>query len=92
MAKDLLKKDIYLVLGGFHLAGFDNKETKKIIGQFRDLGVRKVGPSHCSGDGARQLFAKEYEDDFIWLGAGAKVKINSSLILCKEDNEKRQSD
>ena len=74
-AKELLKKDIYLALGGFHLAGFDKGEIKKIINIFRDLGVKKVGPCHCSGDEARKLFAEEYKDDFIKIGAGKKIKV-----------------
>ncbi len=47
--KELFKKDLYLVFGGFHLAGFYKAEIKDIIARFRDLGVQKVGPCHCSG-------------------------------------------
>lgn len=75
LAKELLKKDIYLALGGFHLAGFDKGEIKEIIERFRALGVKKVGPCHCSGDIARKLFAEEYKDDFLMIGAGAKIKV-----------------
>lgn len=75
IAKDLLQKNIYLALGGFHMAGFNKKEIKEVIDKFRGLGVKKVGPCHCSGDEARKLFAEEYKDDFIKLGAGAKIKV-----------------
>lgn len=74
-AKELLKKDIYLALGGFHMAGFDKSEIKEIISKFRDLGVKKVGPCHCSGDEARKLFAEDYKDDFIKIGVGKKIKV-----------------
>lgn len=74
-AKELLKENIFLALGGFHLAAFDKGEIEEIIDRFRDLGVKKVGPCHCSGDEARKLFAKEYKDDFIKIGAGKKIKI-----------------
>lgn len=73
--KELLKKDIYMVFGGFHLAGFNEGEIKEIIGQFQASGIKKVGPCHCSGDEARRLFAEEYKDDFIEIGAGKKIKI-----------------
>lgn len=48
--KELFKKDIYCVFGGFPLAGFDKAEIKEIIAKLRGLGVQKVGPSHCSGE------------------------------------------
>ena len=73
--KELLKKDIYMVFGGFHLAAFDEGEINEIIDRFRALGVKKVGPCHCSGDEARKLFAEEYKDDFIEIGAGKEIKV-----------------
>jgi 7,8-dihydropterin-6-yl-methyl-4-(beta-D-ribofuranosyl)aminobenzene 5'-phosphate synthase len=72
--KELFKKDIFLAMGGFHLAGFDKAEIEGIIGRFRDLGVQKVGPCHCSGDETRALFYEEYKDDFIKIGVGKEIK------------------
>jgi len=74
-ARELLKKDVYLTLGGFHLLGFPKNEIEEIIETFRAEGVKKVGPCHCSGVEARQLFAKEYEDDFLDIGAGKEIEI-----------------
>lgn len=74
-AKELLKKDVYLAFGGFHLTGFDKADINEIIYKFRDLGVEKVGPCHCSGEEARKLFSEEYKDDFIEIGVGKKIKI-----------------
>lgn len=74
-AKELLKKDIYMVFGGFHLAGFDKAEIQERIDWFRASGVKKVGPCHCSGDEARELFAEEYKKDFIEIGAGKEIRI-----------------
>lgn len=73
--KELFKKDLHLVFGGFHLAGFYKGEIKEIIAKFRDLGVQKVGPGHCSGDETRLLFAEEYQEDFIKIGVGKEVII-----------------
>ena len=75
LVKELLKKDIHLVFGGFHLAGFYKNEIEEIIDQFRVSGVKKVGPGHCSGDEARRLFAEEYKKDFIEIGAGKEIKV-----------------
>jgi 7,8-dihydropterin-6-yl-methyl-4-(beta-D-ribofuranosyl)aminobenzene 5'-phosphate synthase len=74
-AKELLKKDIHLVFGGFHLAHFYENEINEIIDHFRKSGVKKVGPGHCSGDEARRLFAEEYKDDFIEIGVGKEIKV-----------------
>jgi 7,8-dihydropterin-6-yl-methyl-4-(beta-D-ribofuranosyl)aminobenzene 5'-phosphate synthase len=74
-AKELLKKDIQMVFGGFHLAAFYENEINEIIDHFRKSGVKKVGPCHCSGDEARRLFAEEYKDDFIEIGVGKEIKV-----------------
>jgi 7,8-dihydropterin-6-yl-methyl-4-(beta-D-ribofuranosyl)aminobenzene 5'-phosphate synthase len=74
-AKDLIKKDIHLVFGGFHLAAFYENEINEIIDHFRKSGVKKAGPCHCSGDEARRLFAEEYKDDFIEIGVGKEIKV-----------------
>jgi len=73
--REIFEKDIFMALGGFHLAGFDEKYIKEIIRHFRNSGIRKVGPAHCSGDEARKLFGEEYQNDFIEIGAGKKIQI-----------------
>lgn len=73
--RDIFGKDIFMVLGGFHLAGFEKKEIREIIRNFRSSGIQKVGPAHCSGDEARTLFQEEYQEDFIKVGVGTKVVV-----------------
>ena len=68
-------KKIYLVMGGFHLSGTSDSKLKSIIKDFRELGVQKVAPSHCSGDRCRELFEQEYKDDYIESGAGKIIVI-----------------
>ena len=75
-AKEIFpKEDVYLVLGGFHLAGASDSELQSIIQDFRRLGVQKTAPCHCSGDRTRELFKQEYQDDFIENGVGKIIKI-----------------
>jgi 7,8-dihydropterin-6-yl-methyl-4-(beta-D-ribofuranosyl)aminobenzene 5'-phosphate synthase len=69
-------KDILLVMGGFHLMGEDRKGLQRIIARFRELGVKHVGPCHCSGDGARRLFQEVYGNAFVPVGVGMEIKIN----------------
>jgi len=75
-AKDLAKGDVLLVMGGFHLGGESKGEIENIISSFRKLGVSYVGPCHCSGDTARQLFKQEYGENFINVGVGRVVTMN----------------
>ena len=73
-AKELLDKNVLLVMGGFHLMGKSRNEIGKIIDDFRKLGVRYVGASHCSGDTAREMFKNEYGKYFINVGVGRVIR------------------
>lgn len=66
-------RPIALVMGGFHLVSATDAEIDRIIGAFRRLSVRKVAPSHCTGDRARARFQAEYGDDYIAGGAGRRM-------------------
>jgi len=45
-------------------------QVKEIITEFKSIGVRKCGPTHCIGDKARELFKEAYGDSFIPMGVG----------------------
>lgn len=64
------KEEIYLVLGGFHFPSLS------IIEEFKNLEVKKVAPSHCTGDKVREAFRKEYREDFIEYGVGKIIEIS----------------
>jgi len=68
-------KSIYLVMGGFHLSGASDSQLKTIIKGFRDLGVQRVAPSHCSGDRCRELFREEYKENYVEGGAGKIIAL-----------------
>ncbi len=48
-AKDLMKDNILLVMGGFHLEWATKGRIEKIISAFKQWHVQYVGPCHCSG-------------------------------------------
>ena len=72
-AKADFKKDVFLVIGGFHLYALSDKMVRRIIGQLKASGVRKVAPCHCTGKKAGSLFARELKKDFIKIGAGSII-------------------
>jgi 7,8-dihydropterin-6-yl-methyl-4-(beta-D-ribofuranosyl)aminobenzene 5'-phosphate synthase len=73
-AKKITGEDVYLVLGGFHLLDRSETQLKEVIKGFRELGVKKVAPCHCSGEQTRTLFQKEYKEDFIANGVGKIIE------------------
>jgi 7,8-dihydropterin-6-yl-methyl-4-(beta-D-ribofuranosyl)aminobenzene 5'-phosphate synthase len=74
-AKDLMKKDVNLVFGGFHLGEMPEARLKEIIDSFREMEVKRVGATQCTGDAAIQMFRDEYGENFVELGVGRKIKI-----------------
>lgn len=77
--KEMLKADIYLVLGGFHLCWMSSRRIKGIVNGIKREGVKKVAPCHCSGDPARKLFKEAYGDDFIPVGVGKEIRIEDAF-------------
>ncbi len=73
--KENLEGPIYLVLGGFHLMDKDTRMIEMIVDRFRELGVKKVGPSHCTGEEAIELFREKYKEDFLSIGVGRSIEI-----------------
>lgn len=74
-AKKYLGKDIYLLMGGFHLGGKTDAEIRTVTKRLKALGVRKVAPSHCTGDSAIRLFREEWKNNFVEGGMGAVIEI-----------------
>jgi 7,8-dihydropterin-6-yl-methyl-4-(beta-D-ribofuranosyl)aminobenzene 5'-phosphate synthase len=73
-AKTVIRDDVLLIMGGFHLAGTSKPGIEDIISKIKKLGVRYAGPCHCSGDLARQLFKIEYGNNYIDVGVGRTIK------------------
>jgi 7,8-dihydropterin-6-yl-methyl-4-(beta-D-ribofuranosyl)aminobenzene 5'-phosphate synthase len=68
-------KSIYMTFGGFHLGGVDREGIDEVINQLKKLGVKKVGPAHCSGEKARRIFRGKYHDNFIPVKAGEIIQL-----------------
>lgn len=75
-AKSILKKDIALLLGGFHLLDSPDAIVKGIIDKFKENGVRQIGATHCTGDKAIQMIRDVYKENFIEIGVGKKIVLS----------------
>jgi len=73
--KRWLKKEVYLVMGGFHLAGQPLRELQGVAEKLKNLGVKKVAPSHCTGEAARKLFRELWGQNFLESGVGARIEV-----------------
>lgn len=78
-SKAILPKDIYLVFGGFHLLRKPEAEVDQIISEFIKLGVKKAGPTHCTGDQMIQAFKNAYGDGYLQMGVGRILDIGALL-------------
>jgi len=68
--KILPGEKIFLVMGGFHLSGVSDSSLENIIENFNHAGIQKVAPSHCSGDRCRELFKRNFKENYINSGLG----------------------
>jgi len=74
-AVKILNKDVFLIIGGFHFKATPNFAVQLNINNLKKIGVKKVAPSHCTGEKATELFKKAWGDGFVDLGCGASIRI-----------------
>lgn len=82
-AKDLIKDDILLVMGGFHdedkslpldMEGPDRIE--EVISAFKkQIRARYVAPCHCCGDQVRRFFKRDFRKKYIDISAGKVITL-----------------
>jgi 7,8-dihydropterin-6-yl-methyl-4-(beta-D-ribofuranosyl)aminobenzene 5'-phosphate synthase len=69
---------VHLLMGGFHLLRSSREEILEIVKGFREVGVQRVAPCHCTGDTARLIFSESYGKNYQAIGVGATIEIRSS--------------
>ena len=74
-AIQILDDDIYLITGGFHLGGASNREIQRVMSELKALGVKKIAPSHCTGDRVIKHFKNAWGDNFLEGGCGAYINV-----------------
>lgn len=70
--------EIYAVLGGFHLRDAKANEIAELIREIKALGVRRMGPSHCTGEAQTKDFAAAWGGEFLPFGCGAVVQVRAA--------------
>jgi len=77
-------RPIHAVLGGFHLLQTPAAEVSSIVAAFKELGVGRVGPTHCTGPDAIDRFRDAYGDRFLPGGAGTVVTFKHTVVTIRQ--------
>ncbi len=74
-AKEHAGAPLDAVLGGFHMGNASRHDIEATIARLRELGVRRAGPCHCSGEDTRRLMQQAFSDGYLAVGVGARLDI-----------------
>ena len=75
-AQNLTGKElVYAAIGGTHLFRASEGRLEKTIADLREIGIQRLGVSHCTGFRASARLAQEYEDIFFMNNAGTRVTL-----------------
>jgi 7,8-dihydropterin-6-yl-methyl-4-(beta-D-ribofuranosyl)aminobenzene 5'-phosphate synthase len=66
-------RPIHTIVGGFHLGQASADEVARIVADVRELGLVRVGATHCTGAEAIRVFKGAYGGHFIPGGVGTVV-------------------
>jgi 7,8-dihydropterin-6-yl-methyl-4-(beta-D-ribofuranosyl)aminobenzene 5'-phosphate synthase len=72
------KELIYAVIGGTHLFRSSNERIKRTIADLQNMGIKKLGASHCTGFPASVLLSQEFPDSFFLNNAGTTFTLPGS--------------
>jgi 7,8-dihydropterin-6-yl-methyl-4-(beta-D-ribofuranosyl)aminobenzene 5'-phosphate synthase len=75
-AKEIVQKDVYLVFGGFHMLRYPEIRVEETIERLKEMGVKKCGATHCTGDNVIDEFRKGFAHDFVTMGTGRIIEIS----------------
>jgi 7,8-dihydropterin-6-yl-methyl-4-(beta-D-ribofuranosyl)aminobenzene 5'-phosphate synthase len=68
-------KQIYAVMGGFHLTGAPEEQVWLTIAALKELNAQIVGASHCTGLAAGAIMAQELGDRLFFNNAGTIINL-----------------
>jgi 7,8-dihydropterin-6-yl-methyl-4-(beta-D-ribofuranosyl)aminobenzene 5'-phosphate synthase len=69
------KNKIYAAVGGTHLIHASDERIYRTIADLEDMGIERLGVSHCTGFHASSLLATHFQDRFFLNNAGTMVTL-----------------
>jgi len=75
-AQNLTNKElVYAAIGGTHLFRASEERLEKTIVDLTEIGLQRLGVSHCTGFRASARLAQEFQDIFFMNNAGTKLTL-----------------
>lgn len=68
-------KTIHTVLGGCHLMDASEERVRLTIAVLKELGVQRLGVSHCTGLPASAIMAQQFGDKFFFNNTGTRFSL-----------------
>jgi len=68
-------KPVHTVIGGIHLFSASKERLQRTIAAMKELGVQRLGLSHCTGLPAAVLLAQEFGDKFFFNNTGTVMDL-----------------
>lgn len=69
---------VYMVIGGFHLAGAPPSTIRRVVEELIGMGVEKIAPIHCSGEEIVRYLEERHPGVLVRAGAGYTVELPAS--------------
>ena len=69
-------QEIHTVIGGCHLMGATEQQIMTTISSIKELGVSRLGVSHCTGLPAAAIIARELGDSFFYNNTGTRIRLS----------------
>ena len=66
---------IEMVIGGCHLMNSSEERVWMTIAALKEMGVHKIGVSHCTSLPAAAMMAHEFGEDFFFNNAGTRIEL-----------------
>jgi 7,8-dihydropterin-6-yl-methyl-4-(beta-D-ribofuranosyl)aminobenzene 5'-phosphate synthase len=66
---------IHMVIGGTHLIRASREKIDLIVAELKQLGIQRIGVSHCTGLPAAAIFFQEFGDSFFFNNAGNVITV-----------------
>lgn len=69
------KELLYAAIGGTHLFRASKERVERTIADLKEMGIQKLGVSHCTGFHASAQLAREFEGAFFLNNAGTQLTL-----------------
>lgn len=69
------REPVYAIIGGIHLLRASDERIEQTIAGLKEIGIRRLGVSHCTGFHASARLAQEFKDIFFLNNAGTRLSL-----------------